>query len=200
MRPPGFAHPWGVEAASTPDEPNETAYATRAKLVMPTSGPEDGTPINAQIRAIATRQHLLVSNSGPDADGYDYCVKCGRIESTSAPEVNLRNPHPLPYPNDDDASCEGRVSRGIVLGTDFQTDIALFALSDGTGNLGLQFLHLKRNEPAGFVHDLFHGSEGAVGVKKIPVQCGRRNRNGWPSAGRCRGRFSGSTRFRKACR
>jgi ATP-dependent helicase YprA (DUF1998 family) len=128
MRPPGFAHPWNVAATSTPDEPNETAYATRAKLVMPSSGPEDGIAVNPRLRAIATRQHLLVSNSGPDGEGYDYCAKCGRIESTAAPEINLRMPHPLPYPNDDDEPCDGRVSRGIVLGTDFQTDIVLFAL------------------------------------------------------------------------
>jgi hypothetical protein len=36
FRPPGFAHLIDRAPVSTPDAPNETAYATRAKLVMPT--------------------------------------------------------------------------------------------------------------------------------------------------------------------
>jgi hypothetical protein len=42
--------------------------------------------------------------------------------------MNLMQDHPLPYPNDDDPLCPGRVSAGVVLGTDFPTDIALFSL------------------------------------------------------------------------
>jgi ATP-dependent helicase YprA (DUF1998 family) len=132
FRPPGFAHLWDVPAPSVPDEPNETAYATRAKLVMTADGTEMGDPITPRLRGLSTRQHLLVSNSGPDGDGYDYCTRCGRIESVSAPEIFLSQPHPLPYPNDNDPPCPGFVSKGIVLGTDFPTDIALFALNFGT--------------------------------------------------------------------
>ncbi|MBN9038825.1 MAG: DEAD/DEAH box helicase [Rhizobiales bacterium] len=128
FRPPGFAHLWKTPAPSVPDEPNETAYATRAKLVMTTDRIQLGEAITPHLRAIGTRQHLLVSNSGPDGEGYDYCVRCGRIESSVAPEVNLSQPHPLPYPNDNDPPCPGFSSRGIVLGTDFLTDIALFSL------------------------------------------------------------------------
>jgi len=131
FRPPGFAHPWAQAAVSTPDEPNETAYATRAKLVMPSGGPDMGDAVNSRLRALPTRQHLLVSNSGPGGDGYEYCVRCGRIESVSAPEILLRQPHPVPYPNNGEALCPGYVSRGVVLGTDFPTDIALFALRLG---------------------------------------------------------------------
>jgi hypothetical protein len=81
FRPPGFAHLWGAPAPSVPDEPNDTAYATRAKLVMTADGTEMGDPITPRLRGLSTRQHLLVSNSGPDGDGYDYCTRCGRIES-----------------------------------------------------------------------------------------------------------------------
>lgn len=88
FRPPGFAHPWNVPAPSTPNEPNETAYATRAKLVMP-SGSDTGEALNPRLRAFSARPHLLVSNSGPDSEGYDYCTRCGRIESVSAPLANL---------------------------------------------------------------------------------------------------------------
>src|ERR1700738_38314 len=34
FRPPGFAHPIDRDPVPTADSPNETAYATRAKLVM----------------------------------------------------------------------------------------------------------------------------------------------------------------------
>lgn len=129
FRPPGFAHLWGSPAPSVPDEPNETAYATRAKLIMPSGGPDAGVEINPRLRALETRTHLLVSNSGPDSEGYDYCVRCGRIESVSSPVDNLRISHPLPYPNDGDPPCTGEfVSRRIVLGADFPTDIALFSI------------------------------------------------------------------------
>ena len=40
---------------------------------------------------------------------------------------------------------------------------------DGAGDLGLEFLHLKGDEPAGFIHNLFHGSNGAVGAEKFPL-------------------------------
>jgi ATP-dependent helicase YprA (DUF1998 family) len=129
FRPPGFAHLWGVAAPSVPDEPNETAYATRAKLIMPSGGPDMGSPVNPRLRALETRQHLLVSNSGPESKGYHYCTRCGRIESVSAPDFDLRLPHSLPYPNDGDGPCTGEfVTRGVVLGADFPTDVALFSL------------------------------------------------------------------------
>jgi hypothetical protein len=38
FRPPGFAHPVDKQPVTTPDAPNETAYATRAKLIMATPG------------------------------------------------------------------------------------------------------------------------------------------------------------------
>jgi hypothetical protein len=129
IRPPGFAHPWGLQAVTTPDEPNETAYATRAKLVMQTQGPEVGVAVNDRIRALPTRQHLLVSNSGPGGDGYIFCIGCGRIESVSSPELNLHQPHAKPHPaKDREEICSGYPSRGVVLGADFPTDIALFSL------------------------------------------------------------------------
>lgn len=129
FRPPGFAHLWDQPAVTTPDEPNETAYATRAKLVMSTGVQDFDHEINPRLRGLATRKHLLVSNSGPGGDGYEYCVRCGRIESVAAPEMNLRQPHGLPFPNENEPSCPGAVSRGVVLGVEFVTDIALFSFS-----------------------------------------------------------------------
>lgn len=130
FRPPGFAHPINRAPVSTPDAPMETAYATRAKLVMPTPAPDEGWhPIGDRIRGYPTRKHLLVSNSGPDGDGYLYCVSCGRIESVLDPEENLYQPHNRPFPSDEPEQCSGQfVTRGVVIGTDFPTDIALFSL------------------------------------------------------------------------
>jgi ATP-dependent helicase YprA (DUF1998 family) len=129
FRPPGFAHPIDKQPVSTPDSPNETAYATRAKLIMPTPAPNTGwLKAGDRIRAFPTRKELLVSNSGPDGDGYNYCVACGRIETAVDPEIILSQPHSRPYPTDEEGLCPGRVSPHVVLGTDFVTDIALFSL------------------------------------------------------------------------
>lgn len=129
FRPPGFAQLWDQPAVTTPDEPNETAYATRAKLVMSAGVQDFDHEINSRLRGLATRKHLLVSNSGPGGDGYEYCVRCGRIESVASPEVNLRQPHTLPFPNENEPNCQGAASRGVVLGVEFVTDIALFSLN-----------------------------------------------------------------------
>lgn len=131
MRPPGFAHPIGVEEMTSPDEIPETSYATRAKLTMGTPGDDEGwSEANERIRSLKTRRHLLVSNTGPQQEGYNYCVKCGRIEASNTPSPILAAPHRKPYPDDDDKlMCEGiGPTRHLVLGTDFITDIALFSM------------------------------------------------------------------------
>lgn len=131
MRPPGFAHPMGIEEMTSPDEIPETSYATRAKLTMGTPGDNEGwSEANERIRSLKTRRHLLVSNTGPQQEGYNYCVKCGRIEASNTPSPILAAPHRKPYPDDDDKPmCDGiGPTRHLVLGTDFITDIALFSV------------------------------------------------------------------------
>lgn len=131
MRPPGFAHPTRQEATHEADDQSETAYATRAKLVMSTPAPAGSwVNVNHSLRAYPTRTRLLVSNSGPGEKGYIYCTSCGRIESKKDPEMDLRKPHAVPYPNSDDDQCQGTYvsSKGIVLGTDFIADICLFSI------------------------------------------------------------------------
>lgn len=129
LRPPGFAHPKDVPEVTSPDDMPETSYATRAKLTMET--PPDGVnwlKVNNRLKVLPTRQHLLVSNTGPDKEGYTYCFKCGRIESTSSPHPTLFSPHSKPYPADD-SSCDGTSAwKSMVLGTDFITDVALVSL------------------------------------------------------------------------
>ena len=131
LRPPGFAHPVDEQEVTSPDDMPETSYATRAKLTMNTPG--DGaqwSSVNERIRVLRSRQHLLVSNSGPRRDGYTYCTKCGRVEASAKPDPTLFQPHTKPFPDDEDSRiCDGiGVSRHVVLGTDFITDIALFSM------------------------------------------------------------------------
>jgi ATP-dependent helicase YprA (DUF1998 family) len=129
FRPPGFAHPIDLDPVSTPDAPNETAYATRAKLIMQTPGPNTGwLPVGKRMRAYPTREHLLVSNTGPEGDGYNYCVACGRIEAASDINANLFLPHSRPFLSEETGPCPGTVASRIVLGTDFRTDITLLSL------------------------------------------------------------------------
>jgi hypothetical protein len=130
LRPPGFAHPIDVEEVTSPDDMPETSYATRAKLTMETPTEESRwVKVNERVRIMRERNHLLVSNTGPKDDGYSYCVKCGRIEASSEQSPRLSAPHPKPYPDDREPTCEGNgTTRHIVLGTDFITDIALIAM------------------------------------------------------------------------
>jgi len=129
MRPPGFAHPINVPEVTSPDDMPETSYATRAKLTMETPAEEAAwLRVNERLRVLTARQHLLVSNTGPDKEGYTYCVRCGRIESSVDPTPTLFSPHAKPYPTDD-SSCDGTFpSKNLVLGTDFITDVALFSM------------------------------------------------------------------------
>jgi ATP-dependent helicase YprA (DUF1998 family) len=129
FRPSGFAHPINQDANTTADDAGETAYATRAKLIMQTPSPDTGwLPVGSRVRAYPTRETLLVSNSGPSGWGYNYCIGCGRIEPTKSPDIDLWQPHSRPALSRDGNVCNGMVSPGVVLGTDFRTDVVLFSL------------------------------------------------------------------------
>jgi ATP-dependent helicase YprA (DUF1998 family) len=131
LRPPGFAHPVFQEEGTSPDDAPARSYATRAKLLAPT--PPDNavwTYINERIRLHHLRKPLLVTNRGPAEDGYDYCTKCGLIEPAASPHSELGAAHKKPYPDEREPKCDGRATaRGIVLGTDFVTDILLISLT-----------------------------------------------------------------------
>jgi ATP-dependent helicase YprA (DUF1998 family)/Zn finger protein HypA/HybF involved in hydrogenase expression len=131
LRPPGFAHPVGVEEVTSPDDAPEVSYATRAKLTM--ASPSDATKwkvINERISVLHDRNLLLVSNTGPKQDGYSYCTKCGRIEASSEQSPLLFAPHRKPFVDDREPQCAGDgTAQHIVLGTDFITDIALISMS-----------------------------------------------------------------------
>lgn len=129
LRPPGFAHPTMEEEETSRDDQPARSYATRAKLVAP--GPPDEAKWNGlteRIRQSAHRTWLLVTNTGPLRKGYSYCLRCGLIEPTALPESSVGKPHPKPYPGDLDTTCPGIPTSGLVLGTDFISDVLLIRM------------------------------------------------------------------------
>ena len=130
MRPPGFAHPVNKDEGVSPEDQPARSYATRAKLSMPT--PTDETmwqTLSPHLKMYSTRANLLVTNRGPREDGYSYCTDCGLIEPTTLPNGDVHSEHLKPYPDDKDQKCHGRrVTNGLVLGTDFISDVLLISM------------------------------------------------------------------------
>jgi ATP-dependent helicase YprA (DUF1998 family) len=131
LRPPGFAHPANEGEETSPDDQPARSYATRAKLAAPTPADADAwLPINARMKMYHLKDHLLVTNRGPAEEGYDYCTTCGVIEPAGSPNSKLKGTHRKPYVDEKEPDCKGGyVTRGIVLGTDFITDVLLVSLT-----------------------------------------------------------------------
>jgi ATP-dependent helicase YprA (DUF1998 family) len=130
MRPPGFAHPHTWEEETSPDDQPALSYATRAKLIA--AGPSDAAEwqrVTDRVHAHYERTQLLVTNTGPRSEGYSYCTRCGLIGPTAIPTHSITAGHPKPYPDEREPTCEGAVTRGLVLGTDFISDVLLMRLA-----------------------------------------------------------------------
>lgn len=130
LRPPGFAHRVSVAEGTTPDDQPPRSYATRAKLMAPTPPDNDSwAAFNERVRAYHLRDYLLVTNRGPRDEGYNYCTSCGVIDPCAMRNADVLGAHRKPYPTNRDSTCSGdRVSRGIVLGTDFLSDVLLISI------------------------------------------------------------------------
>lgn len=77
-----------------------------------------------------TRQQLLVTNRGPREEGYTYCTKCGLIEPAALPKGVVGAAHRKPFPDSRDGNCPGGgATKGLVLGTDFISDVLLVSVS-----------------------------------------------------------------------
>lgn len=131
LRPPGFAHPTNVPPGTSPDDAPPNSYATRAKLIA--DGPADESlweSVTERINQNFDRQTLLISNTGPRNEGYTFCTWCGLIEPTALPTPTLAGTHPKPYPDHKEPMCPGgRATRGLVLGTDFISDVLLIRMT-----------------------------------------------------------------------
>ena len=130
LRPPGFAHPVSKEEGTSPDDQPARSYATRAKLTMATPPDETKwTQLTDHTRVHFTRAHLLVTNRGPREDGYSYCTKCGLIEPTVLQDGVVGAAHGKPFPDSREPMCPGGgATTGLVLGTDFISDVLLISL------------------------------------------------------------------------
>ena len=130
MRPPGFAHRATDEPGTSPDDAPANSYATRAKLVA--EGPEEEDAwehVTDRLEQTYRRDTLLVTNTGPRSEGYTYCTLCGLIEPTKGATGIVSGTHPKPYPDEREPDCPGSAStRGLVLGTDFMSDVLLVRL------------------------------------------------------------------------
>ena len=129
LRPPGFAHPVDIDEGTSPDDQPARSYATRPKLIAPIEE-DQWSGLNDRIRMHHAKRRLLVTNRGPRQEGYRYCLKCGRIDAATQQDSTLIGNHAKPYPDDRQPQCEGgATTSGLVLGTDFITDVLLVSLS-----------------------------------------------------------------------
>ncbi|WP_031179032.1 DEAD/DEAH box helicase [Streptomyces seoulensis] len=130
MRPPGFAHPVKKDPGTSPDKAPARSYATRAKLMAPGPTEENAwQQVTERLAQTYRRETLLVTNTGPRNEGYTYCTSCGLIEPTATSSGVVHGTHKKPFPDEKEPNCPGaRSTRGLVLGTDFISDVLLVRL------------------------------------------------------------------------
>ena len=131
FRPPGFAHPISLPEKTSTDELPAPSYATHAKLEAPTPvDPRSWLDVNPRCGLHYRRDTLLVTNRGPGGDGYNYCTICGLISPVTGagPLLNANGPHRKPYVDNEPTCAANRTAKGVVLGTDFITDILLVSI------------------------------------------------------------------------
>lgn len=136
LRPAGFAHPVDVNAELPLEDSPTPTRPTRAKLSAPftDSGPPahaDHAPNGAGYEVWTAKQRLVLTNTGSNdrmKPGFLYCPRCGRAEPngwTSGKFQKGGHPRPNPDHHPHGAGCNGRPA-AVVLGNEFETDIALF--------------------------------------------------------------------------
>ena len=119
----------GEEETSVDDQP-ALSYATRAKLMA--AGPPDEhgwRPVTDGIRTHYARTQLLVTNTGPRDEGYDLLHPV-RPHRTDRDRRRFRRFEPSQAGSERPrAELPGAVTRGLVLGTDFISDVLLIRLA-----------------------------------------------------------------------
>lgn len=141
FRPPGFAHPVDVDAELPLEDSPTPTRPTRAKLSAPFT--DSGPPESAEHAANGAgyevwtaKQRLVLTNIGSHDQmkpGFLYCPRCGRAEPNGWEAGKFRqggHPRPNPDHHPHGASCNGTPTI-VVLGNEFETDIALFRFQLG---------------------------------------------------------------------
>lgn len=143
LRPPGFAHPVDIDAELPLEDSPTPTRPTHAKLSAPftDSGPpaKSGQAAHgAGYEVWTAKQRLVLTNTGSHdrmKPGFLYCPKCGRAEPNGWNAGKFQSgghPRPNPDHNPHGPSCNGTPTV-IVLGNEFETDIALFRFHLGGG-------------------------------------------------------------------
>lgn len=136
LRPPGFAHPIELDPELPLEDSPVPTRPTRAKLSAPFTdrGPaaRSKTAANGAGYEIWTaKQRLVLTNTGSHdmmKPGFLYCPKCGRAEPNGwGAGLFKQGGHPCPNPDNHPhgAICNNKPTV-VVLGNEFETDIALF--------------------------------------------------------------------------
>ena len=136
LRPPGFAHPVDLDPELPLDDSPTPTRPTRAKLSAPftDSVPAEEAftaPNGAGYEIWTDKQRLVLTNTGSRdkmKPGFLYCPRCGRAEPNGWGAGRFqRGGHPRPNPDNHPhgAHCNGTPTI-VVLGNEFDTDIALF--------------------------------------------------------------------------
>ena len=119
-----------VDEGTSPDDQPARSYATRPKLIAPPIDEDQWSGLNDRVRMHHAKRQLLVTNRGPRREGYRYCLRCGRIDAAARRDSVLSGSHPKPYPDEQQPQCDGGATAGgLVLGTDFITDVLLVSLT-----------------------------------------------------------------------
>lgn len=136
LRPPGFAHPVDLDPELPLEDSPAPTRPTRAKLSAPFT---DSSPAEKPYTAAngagyevwTAKQRLVLTNTGSHDQmkpGFLYCPRCGRAEPNGWVAGRFQQGgHPRPNPDNHlhGASCNGTPTV-VVLGNEFETDIALF--------------------------------------------------------------------------
>lgn len=130
IRPTGFVHSFHEDPKTAHSDLDETSYATPARLIMqsPPINQKEWSSINDNLKFIKDRRKLIITNRGPKESGYNYCRKCGYIEQHATSTQKISHNVPYPVKEGEQKRCDTKLNQGIVLGTDFETDIALFSI------------------------------------------------------------------------
>ena len=136
LSPPGFAHPVDQNPELPLEDSPTPTRSTRAKLSASFTdvGPAESSHTGdngAGYELWTDKQRLVLTNTGSHDrmnPGFRYCPKCGRAEPNGWGSGLLqKNGHPRPNP---DNHPDGTICNGtpvvVVLGNEFETDIALF--------------------------------------------------------------------------
>ena len=143
VRPPGFAHPPAVTALPPDFDAGTRLRPTRATLDSLTFKPESRIggatwPAGTGWEGWGDTRTLVVTNRGSLGAtdyGFNYCARCGRTEPAdfdpTMRQLSSGQPHDRPRPTrpKEPPQCDGGNPIKIVLGNEFQTDVAVFRLA-----------------------------------------------------------------------